>query len=66
LPVADVERAQRHYRDALGFEIGWQEPGKEIGVIMPDHPHLIIAEFLNRNGSGASADRRAKPNLLAA
>jgi len=23
LPVADVERAQQHYRDALGFEIGW-------------------------------------------
>ncbi len=23
LPVTDVERAQRHYRDALGFEIGW-------------------------------------------
>src|SRR6266571_5022121 len=22
LPVADVERAQQHYRDALGFEIG--------------------------------------------
>ena len=23
LPVEDVERAQRHYRDALGFDIGW-------------------------------------------
>jgi hypothetical protein len=23
LPVIDVERAQRHYRDALGFDIGW-------------------------------------------
>ena len=23
LPVTDVERAQQHYRDALGFEIGW-------------------------------------------
>jgi hypothetical protein len=23
LPVTDVARAQRHYRDALGFEIGW-------------------------------------------
>jgi len=31
LPVADVERAQQHYRDALGFEIGWLYPGKEIG-----------------------------------
>jgi catechol 2,3-dioxygenase-like lactoylglutathione lyase family enzyme len=26
LPVTDVERAQRHYRDALGFEIGWLHP----------------------------------------
>ncbi len=32
LPVADVERAQRHYRDALGFEIGWLHPG-EIGAV---------------------------------
>jgi hypothetical protein len=23
LPVADVERAQQHYQDALGFKIGW-------------------------------------------
>ena len=33
LPVADVERAQRHYQDALGFEIGWLYPGKEIGSV---------------------------------
>jgi predicted enzyme related to lactoylglutathione lyase len=33
LPVADVERAQRHYRDALGFEIGWLEAGREIGAV---------------------------------
>ena len=33
LPVADVERAQQHYVDALGFEIGWLDPGKEIGVV---------------------------------
>jgi uncharacterized glyoxalase superfamily protein PhnB len=33
LPVADVERAQGHYRDALGFEIGWLYPGKEIGAV---------------------------------
>jgi catechol 2,3-dioxygenase-like lactoylglutathione lyase family enzyme len=26
LPVVDVERAQQHYRDALGFEIGWHDP----------------------------------------
>jgi predicted enzyme related to lactoylglutathione lyase len=33
LPVADVERAQRHYRDALGFEIGWLYEGKGIGAV---------------------------------
>jgi uncharacterized glyoxalase superfamily protein PhnB len=33
LPVADVERAQRHYRDALGFEIGWVYPGGDIGSV---------------------------------
>ena len=33
LPVADVERAQKYYRDTLGFEIGWLYPGKEIGAV---------------------------------
>lgn len=33
LPVADVERAQRYYRDVLGFEIGWLDPDKEIGAV---------------------------------
>jgi uncharacterized glyoxalase superfamily protein PhnB len=33
LPVADVERAQQHYRDIFGFEIGWLYPGKEIGSV---------------------------------
>ena len=36
LPVADVERAQQHYRDALGFQIGWLYPGKEIGAVSRD------------------------------
>jgi uncharacterized glyoxalase superfamily protein PhnB len=36
LPVADVERAQQHYRDALGFEIGWLYPGKEVGAVSRD------------------------------
>lgn len=36
LPVADVELAQRHYSDELGFEIGWLEPGKEIGAVSRD------------------------------
>lgn len=33
LPVADVERAQQYYRDALGFEIGWLYPTKDIGAV---------------------------------
>jgi hypothetical protein len=33
LPVENVERAQQHYRDALGFAIGWLYPGKEIGAV---------------------------------
>lgn len=32
LPVSDVGRAQQHYRDALGFEIGWSHPG-EMGAV---------------------------------
>ena len=33
LPAADVERAQQHYRDVLGFDIGWLYPGKGIGAV---------------------------------
>jgi uncharacterized glyoxalase superfamily protein PhnB len=33
LPVVDVELAQKYYRDALGFQIGWLYPGKEIGAV---------------------------------
>jgi len=33
LPVADVEKAQQYYRDVLGFEIGWLDPGKGIGAV---------------------------------
>jgi len=32
LPVTDVERAQQHYRDTLGFEIGWLHEG-EMGAV---------------------------------
>jgi predicted enzyme related to lactoylglutathione lyase len=32
LPVIDVERAQQHYRDALGFEIGWRY-ADEMGAV---------------------------------
>jgi predicted enzyme related to lactoylglutathione lyase len=36
LPVEDVERAQQHYRDTLGFEIGWLYPGGGIGAVSRD------------------------------
>ena len=42
LPVADVERAQRHYRDALGFEIAWLYPGKEIGAVSRDNVPIFF------------------------
>jgi uncharacterized glyoxalase superfamily protein PhnB len=36
LPVEDVERAQRHYCDTLGFEIGWLEASGDIGAVSRD------------------------------
>jgi uncharacterized glyoxalase superfamily protein PhnB len=42
LPVADVERAQRHYRDALGFEIGWLYADKQIGAVSRDGAGAIF------------------------
>ena len=37
LPVEDVKRAQQHYRDALGFEIGWLYPDGGIGAVSRDN-----------------------------
>jgi uncharacterized glyoxalase superfamily protein PhnB len=42
LPVADVERAQQHYRDALGFEIGWLYPDKEIGAVKRENVAIFF------------------------
>ena len=44
LPVADVERAQKHYRDALGFEIGWLYPGNEIGAVSRGRVAILFRE----------------------
>jgi hypothetical protein len=46
LPVEDVERAQQHYRDALGFEIGCLYPGGDIGAVSRDN----VAIFFRRRG----------------
>jgi catechol 2,3-dioxygenase-like lactoylglutathione lyase family enzyme len=44
IPVADVERAQRYYREALGFEIGWLYPGKEIGSVSRGNVYILPEE----------------------
>ncbi len=44
LPVADVELAQRHYRDALGFEIGWLYAGNEIGAVSRDDVAIFLRQ----------------------
>ena len=44
LPVEDVERAQQHYRQALGFDVGWMYPDGEIGAVSRGD----IAIFLRR------------------
>jgi hypothetical protein len=36
LPVADVERAQKHYHDVLGFKIGRLYPGGDTGAVYRD------------------------------
>lgn len=33
LPVADVEKAQKYYRDYLGCKIEWLYPSKEVGAV---------------------------------
>jgi uncharacterized glyoxalase superfamily protein PhnB len=42
LPVADVEQAQPHYRDVLGFDILWLYPGKEIGAVARDDATIFF------------------------
>jgi predicted enzyme related to lactoylglutathione lyase len=46
LPVEDVERAQQHYHDALGFDIGWLYPGGDIGSVSRDNSVI----FFRRRG----------------
>jgi predicted enzyme related to lactoylglutathione lyase len=48
LPVKDVERSQRHYRDLLGFKIEWIYPGKEIGAVSRGD---VAVFFRKRKGS---------------
>ena len=42
LPVADVERAQKHYREALGFEIGWLYADGGIGSVTRERATIFF------------------------
>lgn len=42
LPVRDVPRAQAHYRDKFGFEVGWLYPGEEIGAVNRDETAIFF------------------------
>ena len=44
LPVEDVERAQQHYREALGFKIGWLYPGGDIGAVSRDQVAIFFCK----------------------
>src|SRR5690349_2126132 len=44
LPVADVERAQQHYRDALGFKVNWTYPDKSISGISRGDVSIFIRQ----------------------
>ncbi len=42
LPVEDVERAQEHYRDVLGFNIGWSLKEDGIGAVSRDNVAIFF------------------------
>lgn len=44
LPVEDVERAQRYYRDTLGFQIAWLDDGKEMGAVAREDTAIFFRE----------------------
>ena len=46
LPVVDVERAQQHYRDVLGFDVNWLYTDKSIGAVSRND----FAIFFRRRG----------------
>jgi uncharacterized glyoxalase superfamily protein PhnB len=53
LPVADVQRAQRHYCEKLGFEPGWTVPSEqaevaEIGSVKRDDAVIFLRRRAGR------------------
>jgi len=64
LPVEDVELAQQHYRDALGFETGWLVPegdiGAQISAEFDDDPEKLARPMSERVGGISRSIRGAK------
>jgi predicted enzyme related to lactoylglutathione lyase len=44
LPVVDVERAQQHYRDVLGFQVNWTYADKTISGISRGDVSIFIRQ----------------------
>ena len=44
LPVVDVERAQQHYREVLGFKVNWTYPGNTISGISRGDVSIFIRQ----------------------
>jgi catechol 2,3-dioxygenase-like lactoylglutathione lyase family enzyme len=42
LPVRDVQRAQAHYRDKLGFQVGWLHGDGELGAVNRDEAAIFL------------------------
>jgi catechol 2,3-dioxygenase-like lactoylglutathione lyase family enzyme len=42
LPVRDVQLAQAHYRDKLGFQVGWLHGDGEIGAVNRDQAAIFL------------------------
>jgi uncharacterized glyoxalase superfamily protein PhnB len=42
LPVADVEKARQYYCDALGFDMGWLDPSKDIGAVSRENAAIFF------------------------
>jgi uncharacterized glyoxalase superfamily protein PhnB len=47
LPVEDVEKAQKYYKDVLGFEIAWTYPDKSIGAVARGNIAIFFAKASN-------------------
>ena len=60
LPVVDVERAQQHYRDVLGFEVNWLYPDKSIGAVSRNDFAIFFRKSTATVRAGRALDIRAR------